>query len=583
MSRKLLTLAAVAALSLIHAAAAPILEQRSAESFAQMPVEEITVFKDGHNFVLHEAILPVNPMGQVVLDYLPRPVIGTFWPYSADPDRPLVSVKSGKHMVAIERTALDLYHLLAANPGAELLVEESGAEPYSAVIEGIPERSSSELAGTAPSGADEALPEKGSIILLRTYEGVRVVPVQSIKKVTFKDPPRSGLTEHEFRDLLTLKLGGEAKKGGTARVGMVYLQKGIRWIPSYKIVMDGKGNAKIQLQATLLNEMIDLDDVTANLVVGVPSFAFKDTIDPIALQEAAAQLSQHFQEQSRTAYAFSNAIMSQSARMSEYRGQGDGGSAPAEEELTGMGKDEDLYVFTIEHITLGKGERLVVPLVEFDLGYEDVYTLDLPIRPPSDVRRNFSSQQHRELAELLNAPKVMHEIRMVNDSEWPITTAPALLFHGKQLLGQGMTTYTAVGGSLDVTITAAVDIQVRVSAHETSRLPNDLEWRSHRYCRIDMEGNLFLCNRLDKKVKIEIVRRMAGCIDSAGNDGKIVQNDLYDFAECFPGAGAPYWWHWYSWPWWWYHLNGYGKVEWNIALEPGESGELKCAWHYYWS
>ncbi len=555
-----------------------------AESFATLPVEEITVFKDGHAFVLREGDMPVDRSGRVVLDDLPRPVIGTFWPYSAEEKLPLLSVKSGRTVVEFERTALDLYQLLAANIGAELLVEENSGEPYSAVIDGIPERTASELGATASPGADERLPEKGKIILLRTHEGVRVVPIDCVKKVTFKELPRSSVTEKEFRNLLTLRLGGAHADVDRARVGMVYLQKGIRWIPSYKIVLDGAGRARVRLQATLLNEMIDLDDVTANLVIGVPSFAFKDTIDPIALQRSAAQLSQYFEEQSRTAYAFSNAIMTQTARMGEYRGGAPSGSdaGDAEEELTGMGKDEDLFVFTIDHISLRKGERLVVPIVEFELDYKDVYTLDLPIRPPSDIGRNFSTQQQRELAKLFNAPKVMHEIRLVNESSWPITTAPALLFHDRQLLGQGMTTYTAVGASLDVTITAAVDIQVRVSAREEGRYPNDIEWRSNRYCRINMEGTVFLCNRLAKSVEVEVKRRVAGCIDSADNNGRIVQNDLYDFAEYFPCGDAPYWWHWYSWPWWWYQLNGYGKAEWTVTLEPGESAELNSAWHYYW-
>ena len=43
-----------------------------------------------------------------------------------------------------------------------------------------------------------------------------------------------------------------------------------------------------QILATLLNELIDLKDVTANLVIGVPSFDFKDSIDPIALQQTIA-------------------------------------------------------------------------------------------------------------------------------------------------------------------------------------------------------------------------------------------------------------------------------------------------------
>ena len=77
-------------------------------------------------------------------------------------------------------------------------------------------------------------------------------------------------------------------------MGLLYLQKGIRWIPAYKFVIDGKGGVTVQLEATLINELADLDDVTANLVVGVPTFAFADTADPIGLGQTVAQLSPLF-------------------------------------------------------------------------------------------------------------------------------------------------------------------------------------------------------------------------------------------------------------------------------------------------
>ena len=54
------------------------------KALVRMPVQEVTVFKDGHAFVLHAGKMPVDENGNVVMDYLPCPVIGTFWPYSAD-------------------------------------------------------------------------------------------------------------------------------------------------------------------------------------------------------------------------------------------------------------------------------------------------------------------------------------------------------------------------------------------------------------------------------------------------------------------------------------------------------------------
>src|SRR5687768_8195237 len=69
----------------------------------KMPVREITVFKDGHAFVLHEGTMPVDAGGNVLLDYLPTPVIGTFWPYSANPKIKLTSVIASQRRLLVDR------------------------------------------------------------------------------------------------------------------------------------------------------------------------------------------------------------------------------------------------------------------------------------------------------------------------------------------------------------------------------------------------------------------------------------------------------------------------------------------------
>ena len=73
-----------------------------------MPVKEVTVFKDGYAFVLHEGKMPTDAAGNVLMDYLPTPVIGTFWPYSADKNVKLTMVTAGRRTVSVERTALTL-------------------------------------------------------------------------------------------------------------------------------------------------------------------------------------------------------------------------------------------------------------------------------------------------------------------------------------------------------------------------------------------------------------------------------------------------------------------------------------------
>src|SRR6186713_2434910 len=53
------------------------------ESERALPVREVTIFKDGHAFVLREETLAADDAGDIVLDDLPEPVLGTFWPYAS--------------------------------------------------------------------------------------------------------------------------------------------------------------------------------------------------------------------------------------------------------------------------------------------------------------------------------------------------------------------------------------------------------------------------------------------------------------------------------------------------------------------
>ena len=108
-----------------------------AASVARLPVKEVTVFKDGHAFVLQEGRLPTDG-GNVVLDYLPTPVIGTFWAYSADKGAKLSGVVAGQRRAMIERTALSLRELIEANVGAEALVTETNQSRHVGSILGLP-------------------------------------------------------------------------------------------------------------------------------------------------------------------------------------------------------------------------------------------------------------------------------------------------------------------------------------------------------------------------------------------------------------------------------------------------------------
>jgi hypothetical protein len=561
-----------------------VAQETSGTRAARLPVTEITAFKDGHAFVLRSGDAPVGADGKIRLDDLPKPLLGTFWPAVAGDGLSLRSVTAGQRRVAVERTALELRQLLAANLGKRIVVREAGDLRYEATVLDLPHRPAAEV--EAGGALAPALPERSDVVLLRTAtarkdtsaeriadDGVRLVRLDRIVDVTFLDDVQTKFADEQIRPQLVLDVACQGGAPATVPVRLSWVEQGFRWIPSYRIVIDGKGQAIVQLQATLENDLVDVENATVHLVVGVPSFVAKGQLDPISLQAAVAEAVARL-PRGQSQMAFSNAIMSQVASNEAFYSPEAG---PAGAEVEGGRKEQDLYVFTVSGITLRARDRMVVPLGETKVAYRDVWKLDVPMTPPQEVWEQQARDQGA-LARLLAAPKVRHEIRLANRGAAPFTTAPALVLQGSQVLAQGTMTYTPAGGSCDLELTTAIDILVKKTDRETGRTPNAVRWNDHNYLRIDLEGTLRLANRRQEAVDVEVRRTVFGKLQSATAGGAIDQLNAYDddaLADVRSGR-YPYYGIWSA------VLNGLGRATWTVHLEPGKEAEVACTWQYYW-
>jgi hypothetical protein len=547
-------------------------------ALARLPVKEVTVFKDGHAYVLHEGKAPVDADGEVRMDYLPTPILGTFWAYSAEDGKPLKKMTASRRRVRVERTAMTVTEMIQANVGAEATLREKSGRTHEGKIVGIPTRTVEELEATDPPNTEPRLPERAWVVLIATNTGVAAVPLEAVDQVTFRKEPAPKMAGEEFRNLLSLSIPG-AVKGATASVGLMYVQKGLRWIPSYQVSLDGKGTARVRMQATIVNELLDLKDATVHLVIGVPSFAFENTPDPMSLQLAFAQLSSYFDKSTRSGRVLSNALGGQVARMGERFDAGAPVGPGDIPEIEGQGKAEDLFVYKVGNVTLSKGARMVMPVAEFTLPYKDLYTLEFPYAPPAEARANAGRDQQADTALAASDPRVEHRIRFTNTSASPLTTAPALVLSEGRVIAQGMMTYAAPKATTDLTLTAAVDIRAKRAEKETDRKPNAIQIASDSYGRTDLAGTITLTNYADKAVTVEVTRYIVGHVDRAENGGSATNLDPY--SEDAMGVHDPLL-RWYPWPGWWRQANGLGRFQWTVAIPAGKSADLAYTWHYFW-
>lgn len=549
----LLALCAVGLAAPLGAQDAGSAQAPTANAF-ELPVKELTAFKDGHAYVLREAPLPEDANGRVVLDELPTPVLGTFWPF-AHGGASLVSAKAGREDVTVKVKVATLLHVAKANIGKTVTLDVGKGEVVGGKLVAVPEQ-----------------PGSTALLLVRDGKGTRAVPIERVRDIIVDGAFTDVIERKQERERLELRVNGG---GDNAKVGVIYVQKGFSWIPSYHVELDGDGKATVKMQATLVNDLIDLEDATVNLVVGVPKFAFEGMVDPIALHRQTPQVANAggYNQQAFFANGLSNSLTTQVA------GYSFGNQQPQQDPKVDSGEaSEDLFVFPVSHVTLKKGERLVVLITSFEVSYRDVYRFDSAMAPPMEHRKNLQDQRIFELARQLAAPKVRHILRLKNSSVMPFTTAPALVFSRGRILAQGHMKYTSRGAFTDLEINQAIDVRVETEEKETGRTTN-VRLSGDNYTRVELGGTIKLVNGKQVPVEIEVVRRVLGLVDEVDNDGKSAQLDL---VHAWGSTNRPEWWSWWSWPYWWFHHNGFGECQWTVTLKPGEKIELGAKWHYFW-
>ena len=84
----------------------------------------------------------------------------------------------------VERTALTLSEMIAGNPGAEVEVTETDGTKYPATLIGQPVRPPDEPAVTNVSESPEPAVAKSSLLMLKTPEGIKVMPLEGGLRVT---------------------------------------------------------------------------------------------------------------------------------------------------------------------------------------------------------------------------------------------------------------------------------------------------------------------------------------------------------------------------------------------------------------
>ena len=371
---------------------------------------------------------------------------------------------------------------------------------------------------------------------LKTESGVQVFPASRIESVEVIGQPKWLKPKSTKQSRLSIKTEGVAA-GQKINLGVAALERGIRWIPSYRVEVKGAPikEAKLELEAMMINELADLKDTNVFFVVGVPHFLFQDTMSPLSINTAFAGVSSFFRAGAGGSRrdSYMNVTSQISSQADGSYGSDDQNNTPvptigAEEQVTSFSA-EQLYLYQANQISLKKGERSSLRLFSLTVPCTEVFEWTLNDDPETQKRylEYYNSSSSQQIKQDL-ATKVWYALRLKNNTGMPWTTAPAITFREWKPIGQDMMTFTPTGTDNILRVTPATEVIGTHTLEEKSRERMEMKYggSTYNFDLVTVEGKIKLKNIKKEAVEIVLTRNMVGDVISASDEGKISRQGL---------------------------------------------------------
>lgn len=528
-------------------------------------IKRIAIFKNGYAFTYREGDANVQN-GWAYTTRTPVGVLGTVWGYSNTPNVRVMQLLASENEQPDGETAVNPAQLLLANEGRQIKIfspqdeNKSFTGTYTLLKPDFENMSSQELINYRNTYGNNLM--GGLTILLKTETGVRAFNGANISQFEIAGQPKLTLPKKVAR--LGIRTEG-APNGQPVNLGVAALERGVRWIPSYRVEVKGDPikEAKLELEAVVINELADLKNSEMFFVVGVPSFLFQDTMSPLSINTAFAGVSSYFQtgNNRQNLNNFSNAVMTQARSSEIYDRDGGEDARPTSglEEKVSSFSAEQLYLYQSSQINLKKGERTSLRLFSLTVPCNEVFewTLEDPPQTAQNYLNYGNSNQNTGLQDL--SSKIWYALKLKNKTGMPWTTAPALSFREWKPLGQNILTFTPVGEENILRVTPATEVIGTHKLEEKQRVREQIRYSGSNYDfdLVTIEGIIKIKNLKAQPVEFVLTRNVVGEVLTATDNGKIVREGLNLQS-----------------------VNPNSVIKWNLTLPPGEK-ELKYSYKIY--
>ncbi|QQE11106.1 hypothetical protein JD969_16625 [Planctomycetota bacterium] len=520
------------------------------------------LFKNGYGLVSVQADLKTvkdqiqgNPATPITFqtDLFPNATQGSFW-LSWSKDISLSDVKSTYASFIDNQIAAEIPELIRASKGKTIRAKIAQSQDESvwvtAEVLEVPEQyqpipEPRPLILPPPRYSNMAyLKIDGKISAVNMYQ------IQQVELVDADSIPTVAHTQNKPALQFTTHLTENAP---VATVQATYLANGISWNPSYVVditdMTDSNKEGRISAKAVVVNDLIDMTNVSAELIAGYPHIQYQDASSAMSLKPLREILNQiratgeggRMMKQSAFAnQRYRGAMMEMAADMpmSTMPGTAVKGEAV-----------EDLYFYKLDNINLKKGERGYFPLFAGDIPASSIYTWDIPDYVDQYNNYRMPNPDMKQT--------VWHSLDLTNTTDQPWTTASAITMKDGRILGQDTINYTPVKGEARLKITQALSITAEAKEVEISRQRQAKQVDRRVYDIVTIEGTLELTNYKSDAAKLELTKLVSGNVETA--------TDKPETTKLPTGIGR---------------VNSQTQLKWTVDLKPGADNKMTIKYKY---
>ena len=386
------------------------------------------------------------------------------------------------------------------------------------------------LKGDSSSYSGKVMSLINGVLLVKMKKGWKQVELNAIDFLDFDENPN--LSQEKVVQKTVLQLDFERKEKSVP-VDLTYFQKGITWLPNYHLQVLGDNKAKLSLKANILNEVEGLEDVTVDFVMGIPSFS--TVKEPLFSNQSLENFMRDIEHPPRIRTSYHNYNNIEKERGGRNIGQVD----RTAEEHAGIDGDlsgEDQFAYTRSNLNVPKSSRMLIHLLDTEITYEDIYSVQLKNEP--------SRGRHKNI--------VWHSIKFKNNSGLPLPTGTIAFVKEEDgivsPISQNKLDFVPAGLFGGVRMTQVPDIAV----FETEQSIKAEEKAAPKAKLLTLEATLNICNFKRKAVTLEIKQNITGELLSSNHPWT---TKVLGFQQKIP-------------------QNQSHEVHWSIPLQAGEQKQL---------